>query len=380
MRWPTPLAPLLAALVIAQAGCGFDEAATGNPAGAADAGRAPAGAHFDVRLVASGFVRPTQVASAPGDERGLWVLEQTGRLRRLAGGRRTTVLDLRSQVSVGAERGLLGVAFHPDFASNRRLFVNYTNRAGDTRVEEHRLGAAHRALPGSQRELLAVDQPEENHNGGALLFGPDGRLYVGMGDGGGAFDPRRLAQNPRSRLGKLLRADVDRPGAPRWEPVLIGLRNPWRFWFDPASEEVWLGDVGQDQFEEIDRVPLEHDEPPKNLGWPALEGDRQVARSALSGGGELVGPVVVYGRDQGCSVIGGLIYRGTVVAALSERYVFGDFCTGRLWTVRPEPAGRVRDLTAEAVRLPQLTSIGTDPRGELLFATADGKIHRAVPR
>ena len=156
-----------------------------------------------------------------------------------------------------------------------------------------------------------VDQPEENHNGGQLAFGPDDRLYLGLGDGGGAFDPRATAQDPRNLLGKLVAADVD-AAMPDWQVVLTGLRNPWRFWFDPALGEIWIGDVGQDEVEEIDRVPLELDEPPKNLGWSAFEGTRRIDGHDLDRGGELVWPVAVYehGDEGGCSVTGGVVYGG----------------------------------------------------------------------
>jgi glucose/arabinose dehydrogenase len=288
------------------------------------------------------------------------------------------VLDLRGEVTVGAEQGLLGLAFHPDFARNRRLVVDFTDRHGDTRVVEYRLGRDGRADAGGGRTLLAVDQPEENHNGGALLFSADGTLLVGMGDGGGAFDPDSRAQNPRERLGKVLRADIDGPDPVRWTTLLTGLRNPWRIWMDPALNELWIGDVGQDTTEEIDRVRYEPDEPPKNLGWPAWEGDRLLDRRRLADGAQHVRPVAAYGHDEGCSVTGGLIYRGRDLDALRERYVYGDFCSGAVWTLRPRPPLDVAGVRRETVRVPQLTSIGTDAGGELVFATAAGELLRAV--
>jgi glucose/arabinose dehydrogenase len=373
-------AAIAAAALVAALGalaCGTEDPRR-PPPGASPVALAAVTRSFDLRVVARGLVRPTHVSAAPGDARGLWVLEQPGRLLRLAGGRRTTVLDLRRRVSVGAERGLLGLAFHPDFAHNRRLFVNFTDRRGDTRVVAYRLGPRGRAAPGRGRVLLRVRQPEENHNGGALLFATDGRLLVGMGDGGGAFDPRGRAQDPRSRLGKVLAADVDRPGPVRWRTVLTGLRNPWRMWIDPALDELWLGDVGQDRVEEIDRVPYEPDEPPKNLGWPAFEGHRRLPGRRLDRSGELVPPVATYTHGEGCSVTGGSIYRGRALPALAERYLFGDFCTGRLWSLRPRPGGAVAGLRREAARVPQLTHIGTDAAGELVLALGSGAVLRAV--
>jgi glucose/arabinose dehydrogenase len=158
---------------------------------------------------------------------------------------------------------------------------------------------------------------------------------------------------------------------------LSGLRNPWRMSFDPALNELWIGDVGQDRWEEVDRVPVELDEPAKNLGWPAYEGERRFERDL--GSGQLVGPVAVYSHDEGCSITGGVIYRGTAVAALDQRYVFGDFCTGAIWSVRPRPGGPVGGARRERVRVPQLTHIGTDARGELLLTTGDGRVLRVVP-
>ena len=351
----------------ADAGGGDAEAAPGRGAPLAPA------ASLRLRPVAQGLVRPTSVAAPPGDPGALWVTEQTGRVVRIAGGDRRTVIDLSDRVSVGAEQGLLGLAFHPDFARTRAYFVNFTDRRGATRVVGFRVGDG----PGRGRELLRVEQPEENHNGGMLLFAPDGRLMVGMGDGGGAFDAQDRAQDPAERLGKVLAADVDAPTV-RWQPVLSGVRNPWRIWFDPALNEMWIGDVGQDSVEEIDRVAYEPDEPPKNLGWPAFEGDHRLDLERLADDAQPVAPVAVYGHDEGCSVTGGPIYRGRALDRLRGRYVYGDFCSGTLWSLRPEPALAVSDVRRERVRIPQLTTIATDGRGELVFATADGKLLRAV--
>ncbi len=366
---------LVPVLVVALAGCGGPGAAAPSTRDALDVSDAPVRRAIDVRTIATGLERPTAVTAAPGDRRGLWVVEQAGRVLRLRGSRRRVVLDLRREVSVGSEQGLLGLAFHPGFARNGRFFVDYTNRSGDTRVAEYRTGPGGRARPASRRVLLRVAQPEENHNGGALVFGPDGRLYVGMGDGGGAFDPRDNAQDPRSRLGKVLAADVD-AARPRWRTFLSGLRNPWRMSFDPALNELWIGDVGQDRWEEVDRVPVELDEPPKNLGWPAYEGERRFDRDL--GDGELVAPVAVYSHDEGCSITGGVIYRGTAVRALDQRYVFGDYCTGAIWSVRPRPGRPVGGARRERLRVPQLTHIGTDARGELVLATGDGRLLRVI--
>jgi glucose/arabinose dehydrogenase len=325
---------------------------------------------FDVERVATGLNRPTWVGVAPGDPDALWVLEQPGRVVRLRGKRRTTVIDLTGQVTVGAEQGLLGIAFHPDFATNRRLYLHWSDEHGDTRVAEFRDGR-------QVRELLFVDQPEPNHNGGQLAFGPDGRLYLGLGDGGGAFDGDRRAQDPQALLGKLLSTDVE--GEPKWRVELIGLRNPWRFAFDPALGEVWIGDVGQDHIEEIDRVLLEPDEPPKNLGWSAFEGTERVSEGDDSlTDGELVWPVAQYTHDDGCSVTAGYVYQGTRLERLRGRYLYGDFCSGVLWSLRAAPDGRAADVRRERAAVPQLSHIGPDADGEPLFASSAGAIYRGV--
>src|SRR5918995_4097346 len=225
----------------ALAGCGDELGELERPEPATERGGAN---NFDVQRIASGLNRPVWVGAAPGDPGALWALEQPGRVVRIAGARRTTVLDISSQVLTGAEQGLLGIAFHPDFATNRRLFLHWSDRRGDTRVAEFRAAEDLRTVEQQPaRALLHVDQPEENHNGGQLAFGPDGRLHLGLGDGGGAVDPRRRAQDAEDLLGKLISTEAD--GPPKWRVELIGLRNPWRFAFDPALGEVWIGDVGQ---------------------------------------------------------------------------------------------------------------------------------------
>ncbi|MBA2636906.1 MAG: PQQ-dependent sugar dehydrogenase [Solirubrobacterales bacterium] len=380
---PAMLITVVVALVALGGGaCGTDPGssqpirpAAPAPAPAVEVGGASS---FALERVADGLERPTWVGSAPGDPGALWALEQPGRVVRLQGGRRTVVLDLHEEVLLGAEQGLLAAAFHPGFATNGRLVLHFSDRNGDTRVVEFRVGDDGRANPARRRELLFERQPEENHNGGAIVFGPDGDLYLGLGDGGGAFDPRGVAQDLGSRLGKLLAADVDGRGRPRWRAVAYGLRNPWRFSFDPALGEVWIGDVGQDEREEVHRAYLEPDEPPKNFGWSAFDGTQAVDGHRLDRTGELVWPVVAYGRDDGCSIIGGVVYRGARLQRLRGRYLYGDFCTGALWTLRPLPGGRAGDVRRERATLPQVTHIGTGEGGEPLLASSEGTLWRAV--
>jgi glucose/arabinose dehydrogenase len=269
------------------------------------------------------------------------------------------------------------MAFHPDFAENRRLYLHWSDRGGDTRVAEFRAGRRFRIATRPTRRLLLQRQPEENHNGGQLAFGPDGRLYLGLGDGGGAFDPHRNAQDRRTRLGKIVATPVS--GRVRWKTVVTGLRNPWRFSFDPALGDLWVADVGQDRFEEINRIALEFDEPPRNAGWSVYEGTRRIpGRHRLDRRGELVWPVAGYTHEDGCSVTGGHVYAGAAVPALQRRYVYGDYCTGTLWTLRGTDRRGATDVRRERARLPQLTHIGADADGELLFASGGGVLYRAV--
>jgi glucose/arabinose dehydrogenase len=308
----------------------------------------------------------------PGSD-DLWVVEQPGRVVLLDGdGPGRTLIDIRDRVLSGGEQGLLGLAFHPDHASNGRLFLHYTNREGDTRVDEYRArdGVAD---PASRDELLAVEQPFPNHNGGQLSFGPDGLLYLGLGDGGGANDPDDRAQDLDDPLGKLLRIDVDRAGA-RWEPVAYGLRNPWRFSWDRETKVLWIADVGQDEREEIDAI-AELGEPPPNFGWPAFEGTNGLDDRDPTGPGRLVGPVAEYSHDDGCSVTGGYVYRGSEVPGLRGRYVYGDVCSGILWTLRAG-AARADDVRREDEKLEQVSSFGEDRRGELYAISLSGSVSR----
>lgn len=367
-----------AALMAAGVACGpADEAAVRALPAAQESGSAH---NFDVRRIASGLNRPTFVGAAPGDATALWVLEQPGRVLRIADGRRRTLLDISARVRTGTEQGLLGAAFDPDFDRTGRLFLHWSDLGGNTRVAEFRSRRDGTIVARPVRTLLRLAQPEENHNGGQLAFGPDGRLYLGLGDGGGAFDPRDNAQDRNRLLGKILSADV-RESRPRWRVELYGLRNPWRFSFDPALGEIWIADVGQDEVEEVNRVQLEPDEPPKNLGWSAYEGSARRDGGSLAAGGELVWPVATYTHEDGCSITGGVVYTGVLLPDLSRRYVYGDFCSGTLWSLRGTPEGRAEHVRRERAQVPSLTHIGTDAGGELVFASASGggELYRAVP-
>jgi glucose/arabinose dehydrogenase len=323
-------------------------------------------------------VSPVHV-SAPRSQPGrLYVVEQAGRILLAVNGRlRAPLLDIRPLVQSGGEQGLLSVAFHPAYAKNRRFYVDYTDKNGDTRVVEYRANrAGTAALPRTARQLLFVKQPYANHNGGQLAFGPDGRLYVGMGDGGSGGDPENRAQNLRDLLGKLLAIDPLRKGA-RWQIVGYGLRNPWRFSFDRANGDLYIADVGQGAWEEIDYLPR-RSPGLENFGWDVFEGRARFEDKAPNAAGRLVGPIEVYGHDQGCSVTGGFVYRGSRVSAARGRYFYGDYCSGNVWSLRVQ-GGRSTDVQREAFRIPNLSSFGEDARGELYATSLSGQVWRLVP-
>ena len=374
MRGRVTVALAIAALALASCG-GEDEdpaAPSGDSGGGAVARESRSDDLFALRRVASGFDQPLGLVAAPGSEE-LYVVEQPGRVVLLDGdGPGRTLIDIGDRVVSGGEQGLLGLAFHPDYASNGRLFLHYTNREGDTRVDEYRArdGVAD---PASREELLAVEQPFPNHNGGQLSFGPDGLLYLGLGDGGGANDGDNHAQDIDDPLGKILRLDADRAGA-AWKPVAYGLRNPWRFSWDRETKSLWIADVGQDEREEIDAV-AELPDPPANFGWPAFEGTNDLDERKPTGSGRLIGPVAEYTHEDGCSVTGGYVYRGEEVPAMRGRYVYGDVCSGIMWTLRAG-TDRASDVRREDDRLEQLASFGEDSRGELYAVALTGDVFR----
>jgi glucose/arabinose dehydrogenase len=308
-------------------------------------------------------------------------------------------VDLTSRIKFGGERGLLGLAFHPHFATNRRLFVDYTRaRDGATVVSELRASAdGSRANPTSERIILIVPQPFANHNGGQLAFGPDGYLYIGLGDGGSQGDPNGNGQNRNVLLAKILRIDVDSPHAsgtqyaiPRDNPFAAGgiapgegrpevwaygLRNPWRFSFDRLTGDLYIGDVGGNAWEEIDRQP--HDPPGgANYGWNLMEGNHCFQSGCDPTG--LTMPIAEYSHQLGCSVTGGYVYRGTAQAALRGMYVFGDYCSGRLFTVHSEDGVFTTRTVADTAL--NLSSFGEDEAGELyLVDLSGGGLYRVVP-
>jgi glucose/arabinose dehydrogenase len=343
------------------------------------------------------FAGPLYVTAPPGDRRRIFVVEQGGRIRVVRGGRalRRPFLDVSAQIVSGGEQGLLGLAFAPDYARSRRFYVNFTNRSGDTRIVEYRTrrSSPDVADPGSARVLLRQDQPEPNHNGGQLAFGPDGLLYVGLGDGGGANDQHGRGGNAQSLgtvLGKILRIDprpaagrpyrvpgdnpfAGRPGA-RPEVFAYGLRNPWRFSFDRETGDVSIGDVGQDAVEEIDFVPFDRLRG-ANFGWRPFEGNRRNFDGEEARGH--VRPVIEKTHDDGyCSITGGYVVRDPNLPALRGQYVYGDFCDGRLRAARLSADGAENDRALRLPRVGPISSFGEDALGRVYVTVLDGPVYR----
>ncbi len=342
--------------------------------------------------VVSGLESPLHLVSPPGDPR-LFIVEQPGRIRVVERGALLPrpFLDLTSRVRYGGERGLLSVAFHPRYGANGLFFVNYTDRRGDTRVERYRVSRdPNRADPGSARLVLRVDQPYANHNGGHILFGPDGMLYIGMGDGGSAGDPHGNGQNRGTLLGKLLRIDVDRgdsygipadnpfAGKPGMRPEIWawGLRNPWRMCFDRDSGLLYIADVGQDDWEEIDVAPAR--EPGLDYGWNVMEG-RHCYRRARCDRYGLTLPALEYGHDQGCSVTGGLVYRGRRIPAIAGCYFYSDYCRGWIRSFRYVNGVATEQKRWVPMQAGDVTSFGEDAAGELYVMAQKGQVWRIVP-
>lgn len=314
---------------------------------------------------------PTFLVARPGDATAL-VAERGGRVRTMRDGEiGDVILDLSDRTTVDGERGLLGLARHPE--DDGRLFVHYTDGAGDTVVSEFALGDDLTVDPESERILLTVDQPARNHNGGMIQFGPDGALYVGLGDGGGAGDQFGNGQNQDTLLGGLVRIDVEAAEAELWQ---YGLRNPWRFWID-GEEEIWIADVGQRGYEEVNLADLT--DAGLNYGWPILEGTHCYQTSDCDPSGLRL-PLVEVPRGDGgaCSITGGVVYGGEEVPELAGRFLFSDYCGGFLRSVDRD--GNVEDHT-EQVGVPgQVVSFGVDGRGEVYVLTIDRVLRLVAER
>ena len=314
--------------------------------------------------VMGGLDAPTDVRAAPGDSSTLYIAEQPGTIRKVVGGKVSgTFLDIRSKVRSGGEQGLLSMVFDPGYEQNHRFYVSYTDTNGDSRVVRYR-SANGVGVPSSAKQLLFVDQPYSNHNGGGLEF-HRGFLYLGLGDGGSGGDPEQRSQNMGTKLGKLLRMNPSRGGG--WQIVALGLRNPWRFSFD-ANDNLWIGDVGQSDYEEIDFRPAARVGRLANYGWSRYEGHAVYdASHRLARRGDLVFPVAVYSHRTGaCSVTGGHV--------VNRRYYYGDYCSGQIWSFR---AGNGRlSAPVSSGRVPSLSSFGIGGGGSLYATSLAGALYR----
>jgi glucose/arabinose dehydrogenase len=345
------------------------------------------------------------LAIGSGDGSGrLFIVQKTGRIRIYHNGalRSTPFLNISSLVSKGSEQGLLGLAFHPSFKTNRKFYVDYTDRAGDTVIREYRASSSNPNVvaAGSGRTILKIAQPYSNHNGGMIAFGRDGYLYIGMGDGGDGGDPGNRAQNKNSLLGKILRINVNGSTStrnyliPRTNPFVgrvgrdevwqRGLRNPWRWSFDKANGNLWIGDVGQGSWEEVDRAVRNSAGPGRgvNWGWRVMEGNHCYNPSSGCNTSGKRRPILEYGHGGSgrCAITGGYVYRGSAIPSLVGWYVYGDYCTGEVWAVpstATNNAGQVTLVGTGSGR--SVSGFGQGDAGELYLCDLNGTVYKFVP-
>ncbi|HYO00298.1 MAG TPA: PQQ-dependent sugar dehydrogenase, partial [Actinomycetota bacterium] len=341
------------------------------------------------------FNRPTYVISPPGDKR-IFVVEQDGRVVEATGGGAKTpaFIDIRNQVGCCGERGLFSIAFAPDYAQSGRAYLSYTNRQGDSRIDEYQVdpGNPDRLDPATRREILAVDQPFSNHNGDLIAFDPTGMLMIGFGDGGSGGDPGNRAQNLNTLLGKLLRIDPARPsgnrpyGIPEDNPFVgrsgarpeiwaYGLRNPWRWSFDPDTRDFYVADVGQNSVEEISFVPPAG-QSGANYGWRKYEGNEEFEEDDRIDESRLVRPILTYPNSSGnCSVTGGGVYRGRVTQ-LRGFYLFADYCAGVVRGFKVQGGRAVETRTFAELNTSNLSSFGVDSQGDMYLTSLGGDVYR----
>jgi glucose/arabinose dehydrogenase len=381
---------LTALLIASCGGNGGDSNVTPPPPGGMPTEPPAAPPQLTLVSFVSGLASPLDL-QAPNDDTGrLFVVEQEGTIKIIRNGSvvSSPFLDITSKVSSGGETGLLGLAFHPDFAQNGRFYLNYTRDSGQlqTVIAEYRVSAANadQADPSSERILFTVDQPFSNHNGGQLTFGTDEFLYIALGDGGGGGDPRGNAQDLQTVLGKILRIDVNTTsggrqyGIPSSNPFAgggglpeiyaYGFRNPWRFSVDASTGRIFVADVGQNSREEIDLL-----ESRGNFGWNVMEGTQCFEPSTGCNMNGLVLPITDYGRDEGGTVIGGYVYHGATISALQNIYVFGDFISGNIWGLQRQTNGSwTRTRLASTDK--NISSLGQDQTGELYVVDYSGSV------
>ena len=384
-------APSTTATPAASPSTGTPSPASTVPPGAFD----PAAVAIDLQVVAEIDGSPVGVTNAGDGSNRLFVLDQNGRILIVRDGALVAqpFLDINPIVQTSGEQGLLGLAFHPNYPDDGRFFVYYTEQDGRQAVVSYRVsGDPDIADPNSATVMLRMDDFAGNHNGGSLAFGPDGLLTIATGDGGGGGDPRGSGQSLATYLGKILRVDVDSAegerayGIPGDNPFIAtdgafpeiwitGLRNPWRTSFDRTTGDFWIGDVGQNAFEEIDVVRAGTSG--QNFGWNVTEGFHCYIASTCDTNG-LVGPVTEYSHDFGCSVTGGYVYRGTAVPTLAGGYLFGDYCSGRIWAIDPT-ATETREPRVVLETGRNVSSFGEDEAGELYVADLGGSVLRVIP-
>lgn len=338
------------------------------------------------------FRNPVYLTAPAGDPR-LFIVEQAGRIIVVKNGKalQRPFLDISARVKSGGERGLLSMAFHPDYRSNGRFFVNFTDRDGNTRIEGFTVSSDGDVADGSSSKLvLGIGQPYSNHNGGHILFGPDGMLYIGMGDGGSGGDPQSNGQNPRALLGKMLRLNVSR-AEPYSIPVgnpfadgsegkpeiwAIGLRNPWRFAFDRVAGMLYIADVGQNRIEEVHVEPISR--AGLNYGWNRMEGADCYGRTGCSTDGLRI-PQLTYSHAGGaCSITGGFVYRGRRVPSIAGHYFYSDYCAGWLRSFRFEGGRAVDRREWKMDNIGHVVSFGEDGSGELYIVAENGSVFRVA--
>ena len=332
-----------------------------------------------LQRILKGLDHPLYLTAPPGDHSRLFIVEKGGKIVIDDRGHvlRRPFLDISRLVSRGSEQGLLSMAFDPNYASTGRFYVSYTNRSGDSRIVRYRVEPDHPniANPFATRTLVAFNQPFANHNGGDIAFGPGGYLFMGFGDGGAEGDPRLNGQKRTGFLSKILRMNIDAP-TPRPEMYAYGLRNPWRFSFDSVSGDLWIGDVGQDHWEEIDHLSRST-QAGTNFGWSYYEGDHVFKRQPIDRR-RLVFPVAEYAHaasPPNCAVTGGYVYHGKDVRTLDGYYIYGDFCSGRMWRLRP--GGHPVEMTASR-SVAGIASFGEGVGGGLYVVTLSGSVYKVV--